>query len=46
MVQKHVVGKNHQGAYKTAGLSNLPVCELKACSWEQSENMHKEAPCD
>jgi len=46
LVQKYAVDQDHEGAYKTAGFFNLPVCELKAWNWRQSDNMPKEPPCD
>ncbi|KAI0127465.1 hypothetical protein BJ170DRAFT_595338 [Xylariales sp. AK1849] len=46
MVQKYVVENDHDGGFKSPGFFNLPVCELKAWDWKQSDNMNKEAPCD
>ncbi|KAI2624423.1 hypothetical protein GGR54DRAFT_577085 [Hypoxylon sp. NC1633] len=46
MVQKFVVEGDHDGAYKSTGFFTLPVCELKAWDWKQSDKMNSEAPCD
>ena len=46
MVQKYVIENNHDGGFKSPGFFNLPVCELKAWNWKQSDNMNKQPPCD
>ncbi|XXG98321.1 hypothetical protein Hte_004644 [Hypoxylon texense] len=46
MVQKYVVENNQAAAFKSPGFFTLPVCELKAWNWKQSDNMHNEPPCD
>ncbi|KAM0135242.1 hypothetical protein ACHAO1_005327 [Botrytis cinerea] len=41
------VGNNDANkAYTTAGFFTLPVCELKGWNWKQSDEMHKNPPCD
>ncbi|APA06095.1 predicted protein [Sclerotinia sclerotiorum 1980 UF-70] len=46
IAQEYVGNNDANKAYTTAGFFTLPVCELKAEDWKQSDNMHKSPPCD
>ncbi|KAF7898833.1 uncharacterized protein EAF01_008046 [Botrytis porri] len=46
IAREFVGNKDANKAYTTAGFFNLPVCELKSYNWKQSDNMHKDPPCD
>jgi hypothetical protein len=46
MAEQYVADSTHANGYTSPGFFNMPVCELKAWDWKQSDNMNKQPPCD